>query len=394
MKGCGVCFLAGLCLFVGTCMSWLDMVVTDAVANLRLLDDRGFVTDRFLSCLVKDHEKDGCIYDRAPSVFYRDNPQQETQLLFGEHVLAEPFSESWFRVQVLEQSVFKEGVWQSLSGFVRASQLAPAFGVRACCLIVASPWAQIYQQPDIESRVLQTVSLGTCLSGLGRTGEWCFVDTPVGRGAILARDVVSYEEPASRSDADLRTSLIATAKLFLNSPYVWGGCSAWIKYACCDVSSLTDFITGVDCSGLMYLVFKTNGLLIARNAHDQFLMSSKVSSGDLLQPGDVIFFANPRKTPARVTHVMLYLGCDHEGRDLILEANGGNPQYGVRIVPTCECHRFGYENVREIVHGQKIHWELGGDSGDTIIYLGTFLTAEKRAELHKAFLQTVCYNKR
>jgi cell wall-associated NlpC family hydrolase len=87
---------------------------------------------------------------------------------------------------------------------------------------------------------------------------------------------------------------------FLGSPYFWGGCSFY--------SSEIER-SGVDCSGLVYLIYHRAGLNVPRDAHDQWLKSRKIAQ---LQPGDLVFTA-PHYKPDRFDHVMLFV----EGETLL-----------------------------------------------------------------------------
>lgn len=93
-------------------------------------------------------------------------------------------------------------------------------------------------------------------------------------------------------------SLIEHAKSFLGTPYLWGGKSIW----------------GIDCSGLVQMVFKMAGMFVPRDAWQQ------AEGGDLVGflqeaiQGDLAFFDNAE---GRITHVGILLN-DHE----ILHASG------------------------------------------------------------------------
>jgi len=90
--------------------------------------------------------------------------------------------------------------------------------------------------------------------------------------------------------------LIRSAREFLGTAYLWGGCSGY----------------GVDCSGLTHLVHRSAGLRIPRDADDQF--AGAKSAGETgpspasgqpvalseLAPGDLLFFAKQTKQPHHV----------------------------------------------------------------------------------------------
>lgn len=87
-----------------------------------------------------------------------------------------------------------------------------------------------------------------------------------------------------------REQLVNEARQFVGAPYLWGG----------RASPLPHTVASVDCSGLVNLLYRAQGLDIPRDAHDQYLMSHPTDS---LQPGDPLYLA---KT-ARINHVILKL---------------------------------------------------------------------------------------
>jgi gamma-D-glutamyl-L-lysine dipeptidyl-peptidase len=71
-----------------------------------------------------------------------------------------------------------------------------------------------------------------------------------------------------------KVTITETALKFLNSPYLWGGRT----------------IFGIDCSGLTQIVYKMNGIVIPRDAHQQATIGNAVNSIDEALPGDLAFF--------------------------------------------------------------------------------------------------------
>lgn len=90
--------------------------------------------------------------------------------------------------------------------------------------------------------------------------------------------------------------IVPTAMMFLNTPYLWGG-----KHT-----------LGIDCSGLVQVVFSMNGYTLPRDASQQVEVGEDISLEESTA-GDLMFFQKNDK----ITHVGFYLG---EGR--IIHASG------------------------------------------------------------------------
>ncbi len=83
---------------------------------------------------------------------------------------------------------------------------------------------------------------------------------------------------------------VRVAQRYLGTPYVWGGESA----------------RGFDCSGFIMRVMRDLGYkALPHSAAEQFNYGKPISKG-LLQPGDIVFFANTYKPG--ISHVGIYLG--------------------------------------------------------------------------------------
>ena len=102
--------------------------------------------------------------------------------------------------------------------------------------------------------------------------------------------------------------VVADARKYLGIPYVWGG---------------TDPKKGLDCSGLVQLVYKDLGIDLPRVSRDQATVGTKVASMADAKPGDVLAFGSP------VHHVGIYIG---DGQ--MIEAP--RPGLSVRVAPVYE----------------------------------------------------------
>ena len=100
-----------------------------------------------------------------------------------------------------------------------------------------------------------------------------------------------------QSTASKRRAILLSAEQFIGDPYFWGGRSPYTEAGPARV-------TGVDCSGLVNLAYRSAGIRIPRDAHEQFIRAREV---DTLQPADLIFLSEA-SNPSRIVHVMLYAG--------------------------------------------------------------------------------------
>lgn len=104
-------------------------------------------------------------------------------------------------------------------------------------------------------------------------------------GAHLSIDPEAVSEPIVFTE----TNFLATARLFLNSPYLWGGKNAF----------------GYDCSGFVQVLYSLFGIELPRNASQQ---SGKGTAVDFLmeaQLGDLAFFNHEDGSP--ISHVGILL---------------------------------------------------------------------------------------
>lgn len=125
----------------------------------------------------------------------------------------------------------------------------------------------------------------------------------------------------------LAIRIMETARLFVNTPYLWGGRSIW----------------GIDCSGLVQLVAAMVGVKMPRDAYQQAQMGSK-KLWDAAEPGDLAYFSNKE---GRVTHVGILLENSYiihaHGRvriDKLTPAGIESHETGKLTHPLCDIRSF------------------------------------------------------
>lgn len=92
--------------------------------------------------------------------------------------------------------------------------------------------------------------------------------------------------------------LIRVARKYLHAPYLWGGRSPF----------------GIDCSGFVQMVYKSAGIRLMRDAHQQMAQGVVVDFTEQCQAGDLAFFDNHR---GHIHHVGIVLPDCH-----IIHASG------------------------------------------------------------------------
>lgn len=102
----------------------------------------------------------------------------------------------------------------------------------------------------------------------------------------------------SRGGSERGSSVVAYARNFIGSPYVWGGSGPRV----------------FDCSGFTAYVYRKFGIELPHYTGSQYSMGTKVSKGDL-RAGDLIFF----NTDGPISHVGMYIG----GGEFIHASSGG-----------------------------------------------------------------------
>ncbi|HXB56183.1 MAG TPA: C40 family peptidase [Vicinamibacteria bacterium] len=167
----------------------------------------------------------------------------------------------------------------------------PRYGTRGTLGEVVSLVANIYREPSVTSaRPMSQAPLGARLE-VAPTPEkdgWHRLRLPNGEGGFIQAGDIRLREAGAPTPRGSPAELVATARRLLGLPYLWGGMTPW----------------GLDCSGLVSLVYHAHGVTLPRDADLQFEdPRAQVVPRKHLRPGDLLFFGK-----AKVTHVGLYVG--------------------------------------------------------------------------------------
>ena len=134
-----------------------------------------------------------------------------------------------------------------------------------------------------------------------------------------ALDASSSEGATGAAAGTSEQAVVDEAKKYLGLPYVWGG---------------TDPDKGLDCSGLVQLVYSKFGIDLPRVSYQQARAGQAVPGLAQAQPGDILAFGSP------VHHVAIYMGdgkmieAPRPGKDVQISDVYETPSAIRRVLPS------------------------------------------------------------
>ena len=200
----------------------------------------------------------------------REIPDQKTemfsQMLLGQNLSIVDSKGKWKQCRLpdgnicwLPQASLGEGHWEPENPVI-------------CGNLSATVW----RETKISSEPVISISYGAVLDLLESGDEYSAV--------LLANEMQGF---IRNSDIFSSGSMLADLMRFTDVPYLWGGTTGW----------------GVDCSGLVQLVYSAHGINLPRNASQQAKLGEYVRRSDLA-PADLVFFAEKQS----IDHVAVHLG--------------------------------------------------------------------------------------
>jgi cell wall-associated NlpC family hydrolase len=209
----------------------------------------------------------------------------DTQALLGDRVRVLRLRGPWVKVVVPDQPTPRDR--RGYPGWVPARQLtarAPADSTRVVTVIRPTAWLRT---DDAAATKVVEVSFGTRLPYKGVVGRFVRLTTPLGAVRRINAAAVSVHPRQEPALPRTRASLVATAQLFNELPYLWAGASGF----------------GPDCSGLIWVDYRAHGITIPRDAAAQAANGMPVAT-TAVRRGDLLFYA----AGGLVHHVAMYAG--------------------------------------------------------------------------------------
>ncbi len=194
-----------------------------------------------------------------------DSAEQSSQLFFGEQALLLEEQPNWYRLRRLRDGY---------EGWADAKMFYPL--ADSDTLSISPPTSfSLGGHLLREDGSLMALPIGPPLPIEVQTGIFNWAGEKLEATKSLRTTAV---RPSSE--------WVATATLFMNAPYLWGGISNW----------------GIDCSGLMQTSAAMCGITLPRDSSQQAECGVAIEYGKQ-QAGDLAFFAKPNKK--KITHVGL-----------------------------------------------------------------------------------------
>ncbi len=204
------------------------------------------------------------------------------QALLGTPVLVSGWSERWLQASLPDYQGWIPRV-------VVALPKDPGYWAQDPLLVVTGAEAPLLANPDLGAQPVATVYFTTVLKELRETDDWHLVLLPDGQEDWIEGQAVQRRPAHRLFPQGTPDELLATARRFIGTPYLWGGLTP----------------RGWDCSGFVQIVYKAHGYVLPRDAGQQLAAPiGPLVERSKLAPADLVFFGEAGK----VTHVGLYHG--------------------------------------------------------------------------------------
>ncbi|MCX6286330.1 MAG: C40 family peptidase [Bacteroidetes bacterium] len=202
-----------------------------------------------------------------------------TQLLFGELYTVLQSENNWLKVS-LEYDGYEGWISEKGHTALDDNEFETLTQTNARCTL------DLVQLVTNETKKEQfPILYGSSLPGIEEFSMKLSDQTFVYDGQVsMVSDFEEDDEEGPENLMELKHDLVHDSMQFLGAPYLWGGRSLF----------------GIDCSGLVQMVYKLKNIRLKRDASQQAEQGEPVNSLDEAEPGDLAFFENEE---GKISHV-------------------------------------------------------------------------------------------
>jgi cell wall-associated NlpC family hydrolase len=214
-----------------------------------------------------------------------------TQLLFGELFRIISSEKDWAKIQLS---------YDDYIGWIALNQVQLLSEKEFLTLFNAETAVTLDLVQLISNQTRNTITpiiIGSSLPGYSN-GDFTILNDHYFYDGSVA-EISPFDVISTRQDhLKAKHAIISDAMMYLNAPYLWGG--------------RTPF--GIDCSGLVQIVYKNNKIKLLRDASQQATHGEPLNFVSEAEPGDLAFFDDEE---GNITHVGIIIDKSH-----ILHASG------------------------------------------------------------------------
>jgi len=204
-----------------------------------------------------------------------------TQILFGELYRVTGKEDHWIKVQLAYDN-YEGWIDQRQSTPLEEEEFIRLFNIDTP---VSLDLVQLLSNETLHS--ITPILLGSSLPGITNQ-KFSIANHTFSFEGLIAESGTLENAPILQDRQRIKQSIIDDTLLYLNAPYLWGG--------------RTPF--GIDCSGLVQMVYKLKKIKLLRDAAQQATHGEPLNFISESEPGDLAFFDDEE---GNIIHVGLML---------------------------------------------------------------------------------------